>query len=100
MQNSANQCITANSVDINIFFKLPRISHPTIALFCIYLHGSKNKKPCKSISLQGSALDCHQKSGGRGIRTPGPVTRTTVFKTAAFDRSAIPPGRKSNIIFR
>ena len=32
--------------------------------------------------------------GGRGIRTPGPLARTTVFKTAAFDHSAIPPGAK------
>jgi hypothetical protein len=30
--------------------------------------------------------------GGRGIRTPGTVPRTAVFKTAAIDRSAIPPG--------
>ena len=29
--------------------------------------------------------------GGRGIRTPGTRERTTVFKTAAFDHSAIPP---------
>ena len=29
--------------------------------------------------------------GGRGIRTPGTVSRTAVFKTAAFNHSAIPP---------
>ena len=29
--------------------------------------------------------------GGRGIRTPEGLTTLTVFKTAAFDRSAIPP---------
>ena len=29
--------------------------------------------------------------GGRGIRTPGALSGTTVFKTAAIDRSAIPP---------
>ena len=29
--------------------------------------------------------------GGRGIRTPGTLSGPTVFKTAAFDRSAIPP---------
>lgn len=34
-------------------------------------------------------------SGGeRGIRTPGPRKRTTVFKTAAFDHSAISPLQK------
>ena len=31
-------------------------------------------------------------SGGGGIRTPGPVARTLVFKTSAFDHSATPPG--------
>ena len=29
--------------------------------------------------------------GGRGIRTPEGLSTLTVFKTAAFDRSAIPP---------
>jgi len=29
--------------------------------------------------------------GGRGIRTPGTVSRTAVFKTARFNRSRIPP---------
>ena len=31
--------------------------------------------------------------GGGGIRTPGRVTPSTVFKTVAFDRSATPPFR-------
>ena len=30
--------------------------------------------------------------GGRGIRTPGDITATVVFKTTALNRSAIPPG--------
>ena len=29
--------------------------------------------------------------GGGGIRTPGTLARTTVFKTVAFVRSATPP---------
>ncbi len=29
--------------------------------------------------------------GGRGIRTPETLTGLTVFKTAAFNHSAIPP---------
>lgn len=29
--------------------------------------------------------------GGSGIRTHGPVSQTSVFKTDAFDHSAIPP---------
>lgn len=30
-------------------------------------------------------------SGGREIRTLGPVSQTLVFKTSAIDHSAIPP---------
>ena len=30
-------------------------------------------------------------SGGGGIRTRGPLARTLVFKTSAFDHSATPP---------
>jgi hypothetical protein len=33
--------------------------------------------------------------GGRGIRTPGTVSRSVVFKTTAIDHSAIPPRRTS-----
>ena len=29
--------------------------------------------------------------GGRGIRTPGTLSSTAVFKTACFNRSHIPP---------
>ena len=35
-----------------------------------------------------------QSGGGRGIRTPGTVSGPTVFKTAAIDRSAIPPHQR------
>src|SRR6188474_1394935 len=31
--------------------------------------------------------------GGRGIRTPGTLTGSVVFKTTAIDHSAIPPRR-------
>src|SRR5258708_2069843 len=31
------------------------------------------------------------RGGGRGIRTPGTVSRTAVFKTACFNHSHIPP---------
>src|SRR5437667_5654264 len=34
--------------------------------------------------------------GGRGIRTPGTVSRTVVFKTTRFNRSRIPPSCKIN----
>ena len=34
----------------------------------------------------------YHNGGGRGIRTPGPTLgRSTVFETAPFDRSGIPP---------
>ncbi len=35
--------------------------------------------------------------GERGIRTPGPLTRSTVFKTAAFDHSAISPNAVAKV---
>lgn len=38
-----------------------------------------------------------QSGGGRGIRTPGGVTPTVVFKTTAFNRSAIPPQEGQSI---
>ena len=44
----------------------------------------KSKNPDANAS---GFFDC----GGKGIRTPGTREGTTVFKTAAFDRSAIPP---------
>src|SRR5215510_6346514 len=42
---------------------------------------------------QWSIVNCQLsfKYGGRGIRTPERVTPLTVFKTAAFNHSAIPP---------
>ena len=33
--------------------------------------------------------------GGGGIRTPGTLSRSTVFKTAAIDHSATPPATDS-----
>src|ERR1035441_9320790 len=33
--------------------------------------------------------------GGRGIRTPGTLSSTAVFKTACFNRSHIPPHEES-----
>jgi hypothetical protein len=38
--------------------------------------------------------------GGRGIRTPGTVSRTVVFKTTAIDHSAIPPSPNFHIFPR
>lgn len=40
-------------------------------------------KPLSHVSVKNG--------GGIGIRTPGGRKPTAVFKTAAFDRSAIPP---------
>ena len=36
-------------------------------------------------------LDRSLHGGGRGIRTPGTLSSTAVFKTACFNRSHIPP---------
>lgn len=45
------------------------------------------------IDLQGFIFLNYQWCGEKGIRTPGPL-ESTVFKTAALDRSAISPGAK------
>src|SRR5277367_2895771 len=37
------------------------------------------------------SLQSRLRGGGRGIRTPGTVSRTAVFKTACFNHSHIPP---------
>ena len=50
---------------------------------CVLLQYNRN---VKSISQNG---------GGTGIRTLGTLSRTSVFKTGAFDHSATPPTRFS-----
>ena len=57
----------------------------------VVLPGGENKTSCKSGFLQDATFDYRLICGERGIRTPGPRERTTVFKTAAFDHSAISP---------
>ena len=42
-------------------------------------------------SLRWMNLQLEKSGGGRGIRTPGTVSRTAVFKTARFNHSRIPP---------
>jgi hypothetical protein len=50
------------------------------------------KIPQAADTLVGQLLSF--RNGGREIRTLGtPIRRTTVFETAAFNRSATPPGR-------
>src|SRR5664280_820569 len=46
----------------------------------------------------GLSLQLRLFGGGRGIRTPGTVSRTAVFKTACFNRSHIPP-HEENVYF-
>ena len=41
-----------------------------------------------------------ENGGGRGIRTPEPLAGLTVFKTAGFNRSPIPPVLLFNYIQR
>jgi hypothetical protein len=45
------------------------------------------------IGLDWTGLDVigRGNGGGRGIRTPGTLSGTTVFKTAGINRSPIPP---------
>jgi hypothetical protein len=37
------------------------------------------------------SVKSRETGGGRGIRTPGTLSGTAVFKTACFNRSHIPP---------
>src|SRR5438874_9070686 len=46
----------------------------------------------------GEKQTCRLYGGGRGIRTPGTVSGTAVFKTARFNHSRIPPTFKTNIL--
>ncbi len=47
--------------------------------------------PRSKRSTGGAFEIVNDSSGGEGIRTPGSVAATAVFKTAAFDHSATPP---------
>ena len=48
--------------------------------------------PARSTKKRARGTRCTTEPGGeRGIRTPGTLARPTVFKTAAFNRSAISP---------
>ena len=40
---------------------------------------------------ENNSLSCRLNGGGRGIRTPGTLSGTAVFKTACFNHSHIPP---------
>ena len=42
-------------------------------------------------ALGAKVANSLKNGGGRGIRTPGTLSSTTVFKTGAFNHSAIPP---------
>src|SRR5271169_4575914 len=44
------------------------------------------------------SLQVRLAGGGRGIRTPGTLSSTAVFKTACFNRSHIPP-HKEHVCF-
>ena len=61
--------------------RIQRFSRPPRSTALASLHSNKSKE---GISLPYLC-------GERGIRTPGALADTTVFKTAAFDRSAISP---------
>jgi hypothetical protein len=57
---------------------------------------SKASLPCDPPAEEALHIAGQAGFGGeRGIRTPGALAGTTVFKTAAIDHSAISPWRKS-----
>jgi hypothetical protein len=47
-----------------------------------------------------NSLQSKLRGGGRGIRTPGTVSRTSVFKTDCFNHSHIPPRRGGLLLLR
>src|SRR5579864_974278 len=53
----------------------------------------------RSLERQTGVLLVVLRGGGRGIRTPGTVSRTAVFKTARFNRSVIPPFTLSDSLY-
>jgi hypothetical protein len=57
------------------------------------------KNTNKKIPPRGHLFICSP-GGGTGIRTLGAVAGTLVFKTSAFDRSAIPPAAPSYRYFK
>jgi hypothetical protein len=56
--------------------------------FAPHLHGRFSAAVCRGTEGLQTALES---GGGRGIRTPERLPTLTVFKTAAFNHSAIPP---------
>ena len=46
---------------------------------------------CEASAGSGISLQSRLNGGGRGIRTPGTLSGTTVFKTVCFNHSHIPP---------
>ena len=46
-------------------------------------------------AVSRGSLNQMRPGGGTGIRTPGTLARSLVFKTSAFNHSAIPPQRAS-----
>jgi hypothetical protein len=43
---------------------------------------------------------CKLDGGGRGIRTPGTLSGTTVFKTVCFNHSHIPPREVRSTVYQ
>ena len=70
----------------NSSHQLPAGSYQLKTIFVFGLKGYIPRLLAASCRLPAGS------GGGRGIRTPGPAHHgTTVFKTAAFNLSAIPP---------
>jgi hypothetical protein len=66
-----------------------RFAHSAFVFPAFMQAGLQHSENKNAPHLRGHYLIC----GERGIRTPGPFG-STVFKTAAFDRSAISPRQK------
>ena len=58
------------------------------------------RKAGARVALENNSLSYRLNGGGRGIRTPGTLSGTTVFKTVCFNRSHIPPREVRTIVYQ
>lgn len=70
-----------------------RIFHLFLEFFCTQLNRKNEKRPVKPAFYEPLNSFDKLSAEGEGFEPPD-LLQSTVFKTAAIDRSAIPPGAK------
>ncbi len=77
--------------------RLQPLGHPSIGLWGLgCLPETANDTLAQNQTFETPSV---LSGGGRGIRTPGRLAPTTVFKTAAFNHSAIPPNQSALLLW-